>query len=306
MGLLNWLSGNRKQQQRVQTEKQAFFANMPQLEDPFRVVDGRRLLKNELYMLPKDMGEVSRLDFQHYLQRHIFQGNYLAPLQDLRTILDVGSGTGRWCVEMATTFPNARVVGCDIADTPVDQMQVAPNCQFVMGNVLQGLPFPTGSFDFVHQRALVMAIPTRAWRQDVQELVRLTRAGGWVEMAEGTGVLHQGGKWSDQLTSQVIAVSRLRGIDPSQVPSLAQYMQEAGLINVQARAIAVPLGNWGGRIGMMMSTNIASAAQALKPLVVQQGNLSAEQFEHIIVKAQQEWEMLHTSVPFYIAYGQCP
>ncbi|MGH2510175.1 MAG: hypothetical protein ACRDHZ_22585, partial [Ktedonobacteraceae bacterium] len=97
-----------------------------------------------------------------------------------------------------------------------------------------------------------------------------------------------------------------RGIDPSQVPSLAQYMRDAGLINVTARAVAVPLGNWGGRIGVMMSTNVSSAAQALKPLIVQQGDLSAAQFEQVITEAQQEWEQLHTSVPFYIAYGQCP
>src|SRR5271165_4721906 len=36
-------------------------------------------------------------------------GNYLAPTVSQRMILDVGSGTGRWCFDMTQTFPTAQV-----------------------------------------------------------------------------------------------------------------------------------------------------------------------------------------------------
>ncbi|MGH2480290.1 MAG: hypothetical protein ACRDHW_11590 [Ktedonobacteraceae bacterium] len=62
---------------------------------------GRRFLEST-YLPLKDSGEISRLDFQHYLLRQALKGNYLAPIRDPGYILDGGAGTGRWGREMAT------------------------------------------------------------------------------------------------------------------------------------------------------------------------------------------------------------
>ena len=74
-----------------------------------------RHLSQVHYLLPKDVLETQRLDFQFYLIRSILHGNHASPLRsDVASILDVGSGTGRWVMEMARTFPGAQVVGLDI------------------------------------------------------------------------------------------------------------------------------------------------------------------------------------------------
>src|SRR5262245_65514 len=80
-----------------------------------RSLMGRLFLRDLPYVLPKDMGEVNRLDFQHYMMRLALHGNYAAPIGTPDSILDVGSGTGRWAIEMATLFPRANVVGIDVA-----------------------------------------------------------------------------------------------------------------------------------------------------------------------------------------------
>ena len=62
----------------------------------------RRHLPQVPYLLPKDVLETQRLDFQFYLIRSILHGNHASPLRsDVASILDVGSGTGRWVMEMA-------------------------------------------------------------------------------------------------------------------------------------------------------------------------------------------------------------
>jgi len=53
------------------------------------------------YILPKDLDETNGLDFQHALLRSFITGNYLAPFEQPRDILDVGCGTGRWAMELA-------------------------------------------------------------------------------------------------------------------------------------------------------------------------------------------------------------
>lgn len=63
------------------------------------------------------MTEQNRLDYQHRLFRFALDGRlYLAPLPDgsIRDVLDVGCGTGNWCIDVAKELPNAQVVGFDL------------------------------------------------------------------------------------------------------------------------------------------------------------------------------------------------
>src|SRR5229473_5179715 len=93
----------------------------------------RRHLPRVPYLLPKDVLETQRLDFQFYLIRSILHGNHASPLRtDLTSILDVGCGTGRWVIEMARTFPGAQVIGLDIE--PPTPPALPPNARFVQAN----------------------------------------------------------------------------------------------------------------------------------------------------------------------------
>ncbi len=127
-------------------------------------LDDRRRLTEAPYVLPSDDKEINRLDFQHYMLRYSLRGNYAAPIQTPFSILDVGSGTGRWATEMARLFPSANVIGTDIAPpnpdaAPQDEAGKPDNFAFVQGNVLERLPFPDDTFDFTHMRLLLFAIP---------------------------------------------------------------------------------------------------------------------------------------------------
>ena len=58
------------------------------------------------------------------------------------------------------------------------------NYVFVQGDVTKGLPFGDNTFDFVHMRLVVMALPATTWLPVVQELHRVTRPGGWIELVD--------------------------------------------------------------------------------------------------------------------------
>jgi len=77
--------------------------------------------------------------------------NVLPPLSPSASkILDVGTGGGAWCLEVAKEYPNATVYGLDIS--PITCPDKPENCQFVVGNLNEGLKFDDNSFDFVHSR----------------------------------------------------------------------------------------------------------------------------------------------------------
>ena len=85
----------------------------------------RRYLPHSDYWLPKDREEAFRLNFQHHALLHAIGSLYVAPITPTtRLILDVGTGTGIWAVEMARQFPNAQVIGVDVDPAQIGRAHV--------------------------------------------------------------------------------------------------------------------------------------------------------------------------------------
>lgn len=282
-------------------------------DSAFSMVGGRTRTRGIPYAMPHDLEETNRLDFQHYLLRYALRGNFAAPIQEPRDILDVGAGTGRWALEMARLFPRANVIGLDVNPLPIDEAaSSAPgadprpsNYAFVPGNVLEGLPFPDHSFDFVHMRLLIMAIPHDRWPFVVNELIRVTRVGGWVESVETT-ILEHGGPAMSQIITWSTTILGRRGVDLMDGERVGDLLRTDGLANVTIQPVMLPCGEYGGRIGKMVAADYLSGAKGLGGLAATLGMTTQEQFEQVLAANAAEFASPQGRcvVPFYVAYGQ--
>ncbi len=278
---------------------------------PTTMIAGRERVVGLPYALPADMEEINRLDFQHYMLRYAFQGNYAAPIGNPSSILDAGTGTGRWAIEMAQTFPNANVIGIDVKPPAVDQRADAgadlrpPNYTFVPGNLLEGLSFADGSFDFVHMRLLFTAIPHDRWPFVVGELARLTRRGGWVELVDSIGLV-DGGPHVDMLMEWIRQLAARRGVDLMDGSRILEYAQGAGLQNVRGHRADLPTGLHGQRLGSLVATDFFSVCKGFGGLAVAQGIATQEQWDQTVAQAQADLNTLQFRcvTPFFIAFGQ--
>lgn len=99
-----------------------------------------------IYGLPHDDKELNRLDLQHEAVKIVFGDlnickdqvdNVLDPLDGQRRVLDLGSGTGVWCIEMAEMYPHANILGVDIKLQ--EQSNLPPNCVFEIWDVNSGM-----------------------------------------------------------------------------------------------------------------------------------------------------------------------
>jgi SAM-dependent methyltransferase len=163
---------------------------------------GRRHRTDIPYLLPKDAQEQERLNYQHYLFRHILQGKHIfAPVDVLLKtggqVLDVGCGTGRWGGDIASLYRKTQVIGLDIEDIPRTP-SMPLNYSFQRGDVLHGLPFEAHQFAYVHQRLLVAGIPLAKWPFVVGELRRVTAPRGWAEVVEMGTTFHDAGPATKQ------------------------------------------------------------------------------------------------------------
>ncbi len=268
---------------------------------------GRRYATDVPYILPKDFGEINRLDFQHYMLHSFLHTNFLAPIGHPRDILDVGSGTGRWAIQMAQQFPQANIFSLDI-EAPAERQNALlerqpENCMFVEGDVLKGLAFPDASFDFVHQRLLMGAIPGAAWPTVVRELVRVTRPGEWVELVEAAPV-PSNTPALQQLHSWMRGATQMRGLDITIGERIGDLLSQAGLRNMTYRDISIPIGQYGGRLGGMAETQYDALFQTFRPILVSRGMTDATTFNTVMSQAHQDIATNRFVSPYYLAYGQ--
>ncbi|CAG8547978.1 7742_t:CDS:2 [Racocetra fulgida] len=160
MGLTNSKSNNN-------TYKKVSF-DISTKKELFKYANGRRFHndENSKYFLPNDDEE----------------GNYSSPVSDL---LDRGGAK-----VLDTDYPRVSFTGIDIS--PIYPSEIKPcNLTFRTANILEGLPFPDNYFDFVYMRFLLTAFTEDEWQNKViQELCRVVKPGGYLEIMEGDMVLN--------------------------------------------------------------------------------------------------------------------
>jgi SAM-dependent methyltransferase len=257
------------------------------------------------YLFPRHPREVNRLDLQHYAFREALGANYLAPIGRPERILDVGTGTGRWCLDMIAEFPQAFAVGLDVVvGKPVLDRRYGP----VRGDVTAGLPFVSECFDFVHQRLLRSGIPVVAWPDAVADLVRVTRSGGWVELFEIGDEQMRQGPATAELFGGLLRLATAQGLDSdgSVVFHLDRLLTEAGLEDVTARRIELPVGEWGGRPGSFLASDMRAMFTRLAPAFEARFSVPQERTLELTRTALSECQELHSSAVFLGAWGRRP
>jgi SAM-dependent methyltransferase len=92
--------------------------------------------------------------------------------------LDVGTGTGIGATEIAKRFPDAEVVGVDVAPAMLaEARKSAPGISFVEGDASR-LPFGDAEFDLVAHANMIPFL---------DETARVLRPGGWTLFAFSSG-----------------------------------------------------------------------------------------------------------------------
>lgn len=104
-----------------------------------------------------------------------------------RRVLDLGTGIGTWVVDAASHWKETEFVGLDVVpiQPALEATLEAETCsriQWVTGNFLQKLPFDDNSFDYVRCVNVARGIPENKWLFLCQEISRVLKPSGAVEV----------------------------------------------------------------------------------------------------------------------------
>ncbi|KAK2031308.1 methyltransferase domain-containing protein [Colletotrichum zoysiae] len=135
------------------------------------------------YVLPNDAVENERLDLQHHLYTLTFDGKlFISPAgsdRPLHRVLDAGTGTGIWAIDVAEEYPEALITGVDLS--PIQPQFVPPNVTFYIDDVEDEWTY-SYKFDFIFGRMLTGSIAD--WPRFIQQSYEFLEPGGWIELSD--------------------------------------------------------------------------------------------------------------------------
>ena len=80
---------------------------------------------------------------------------HLAPIHNPHRVLDIGAGSGIWCIDFADIYPSAELLGVDLsANLPT---YVPPNVRFEVDDLEDDWTF-SYPFDYIHSRYMAGSI----------------------------------------------------------------------------------------------------------------------------------------------------
>ncbi|KAK5072211.1 hypothetical protein LTR64_004008 [Lithohypha guttulata] len=199
------------------------------------------------YVLPNDETEQDRLDLMHHVFRLTLNGGLcLTQLENPLKILDVGTGTGIWAIQVADEYPSAQVIGTDIS--PIQPNWVPPNVQFQIDDAETNWAFPQDSFDFIHIRCGGGSI--RNWPALLAQAYDHLKPGGRIELSEGrTRMCCDDGTYSQESSTYKWVdtfhqIARSHGLDFDPFDHYAGWLRQAGFENVIEEERPCPIGGW--------------------------------------------------------------
>ncbi|KAF9201294.1 hypothetical protein BGZ49_008451 [Haplosporangium sp. Z 27] len=239
------------------------------------------------WIIPVTPDELDQTDSPFYLDRITYELDLMAPIgRPLRRVIDINCASGGWAMDLALKYPRTIVYAIDPGlEVSIPPQRIPENCRFKLRDVKD----QEGEFDFVHQRLGAFRIPILEWTPHFAELGRLTRPGGWIQLAECNGMIMRAGVESLKVNRWVEKAALSTGLNPMQmVDALMPTILGAGLINVECYEYGIPLGEWAGGRGVVAMRSYLAMVESLRVEIIEFNRLEEGIFEETIELMKME------------------
>ncbi|KAK4126302.1 S-adenosyl-L-methionine-dependent methyltransferase, partial [Parathielavia appendiculata] len=288
----------------------------------------RYALENGVYFAPVDDDEIERLQYMHEIFNMMFDNRLIfPPIPRPRRILECGSGSGAWAIEVAEQYPDCEVIGIDVYPYPVPE-HTPPNLDFQVDDLNSPSTFPSNYFDLVHSRMMAGGIHSNRWMNYLGDILRILRPGGWCQMVEiYFNAQSDNGTLTSNHALQVWSRSYMQSIQPAKDPRaplrLQNWMTQAGFVEVESRLLTLPLSGWPAgatasnvlpdprenAIGLANRANVQRLLSSLAVYPFSQAlNMTDTDIQLLIAQARNEADnpAFKAYFPVYVCIGRKP
>ncbi|KAI0131734.1 S-adenosyl-L-methionine-dependent methyltransferase [Hypoxylon sp. NC0597] len=223
-----------------------------ELDLNYVVENGRRYCGS--YYMPNDDDEQVRLQLINQVYLKTFDGELTSvPLEAPTHILDIGTGTGEWAIDMAELYPDCEVTGTDISN--IFERRAPQNVYWEIDDAELEWERPPNHYDLVHLRGMSGSFSD--WQYIYRSAFDCIKPGGWIEVLDfddnkGMANFHsyfEPGSIIDKVAHDLHDASIAHG-KPRGVAHLEpRFLVNAGYVDVQLTEHAIPLRTEDGSTG---------------------------------------------------------
>ncbi|KAK4156098.1 S-adenosyl-L-methionine-dependent methyltransferase [Chaetomidium leptoderma] len=269
------------------------------------------------YLFPNDDAEVERLDMQHHIVKMTLDYRLcLCPKNDgAKRVLDLGTGTGIWCIDYADAHPGAEVIGVDLS--PVQPDLVPPNCSFEVDDLEKEWTW-SKRFDLITSRMMNGSFADPA--AIVEKVYNQLEPGGYFEVHDMAASV---GCDDDTLPedSDLVTFTRVlrEAMEAAGRPMTAaekwkSWMEEAGFESVVETTYKWPTNSWprDRKYKTLGRWTLINMGQILEPAVLAPLTrvLGWTREEALVLAAKANTVLKDTKVhaywPIHVIYGRKP
>ncbi|KAI7849785.1 S-adenosyl-L-methionine-dependent methyltransferase [Circinella umbellata] len=252
------------------------------------------------------------MTIQHYLLKSARKSNACAPIEKPTTIVDIGTANGIWAIEMAAEHFNARVIGIDIKPPTTHQQVTGPkNLSYVEADINDPLPLEDASVDFIFQRSMGTVIRKDKWNHILEEMFRILKPGGYIELIEQDLWHHNPGPVQNAFDTFMQEQCVEWGLDFAFTESLGTKIEESGFENLEYRQLDIPIGEWPKDAELKQFGFINKETRKLylrnrKTFFMSNWGLSNEDYDMAVQEVLEEFEDYHGFTRFNCWIGRKP
>lgn len=260
------------------------------------------------YVLPNDELEQRRLNIHHRCMRLLLSNrHWLAPARPLN-VLDVGTGTGIWAVEVGDSSPSAHVIGIDLS--PIQPTLVPPNVEFQIMDAEEDWEGLDERFDLIHTQ-FMNGVSIKKWTKFYDNAFMSLQPGGWVENHEVDVLFCCEGsdlpstcayvRWAELWNTGLQALGATGRCYPEQMKA---QMSESGFTNIAMEIHRMPVGFCTGdtqykELGLLNLEGITSGIGGMSLKAFLEGlKWSRNDMELLLMEVRKELQ--ETESPIYI------
>jgi len=250
------------------------------------------------------------------LPEHPDPAAFLAPMQ---TILDVACGTGGWAMSLAHIAPHLEIIGFDIDEQMIRyanalaQVGRFSTTSFEVMDASGPLDYPDHAFDLVNARYFSV-VPRTTWMAALQEILRITKPGGWIRLTEAENNSLTTSPAFEQLSGLLLQSLKRQGIGFSTdgrstgtTIVLAHTLRKVGCQQVQIHPFVL---DWsvGTPAHQAISQERGIFLHLITPYLVAKQMITKEEAERLVQQAREEMLEENFCAHWYYltAWGQKP
>ncbi|KAK6528557.1 hypothetical protein TWF281_009798 [Arthrobotrys megalospora] len=273
------------------------------------------------YWAPNDEAQQNQEEIFHLVYTLRLNGDlFLAPINvdsdAPLEILDLGTGSGNWCIDIAHQYPKAKIIGNDLS--PIQPLYVPPNVQFEVDDFNDEWVYPANHFDFIHGRALYGSVSN--WDRLLRKVSHALKPGGWWESVE-TVVEFQcddGSLPEDSAVKYWVSIMRIAceraGTSFDVAGRVKDWCEAAGFEEITQRMYKLPIGPWPKdkyekALGSYNLANMLGACDGFSlHLLTKFYGMSVEDLDALMdkVKAEMKDKKIHSYFRMYVCYARKP